>query len=149
MTSLRSTSPEQTLQLGVTLGSALRGGEVIALHAPLGAGKTVLAKGIAQGLGITDVVTSPTYTIISEYPAPVGLVHVDLYRIESEEEYDQLAVNELVNYDTVIVIEWPERAGSYLPNEALSIEISIGPDGVRLFTLPDALVAGLSEGLPD
>jgi tRNA threonylcarbamoyladenosine biosynthesis protein TsaE len=149
MTSFTSTSPEQTMRVGESIAATLRGGEVIALYAPLGAGKTVLAKGLARGLGVTDVVTSPTYTIISEYSARLGLVHVDLYRIESEDEYDQLAVNELLSYDTVVLIEWPERAGSYLPEGALPIEIAICPDGTRLLKVPEVLTTGLSEGIPE
>ena len=110
MPTIRSSSAEQTQNLGERIASSLRGNNVIALHAPLGAGKTVLAKGIARGLGVTDIVTSPTYTIISEYSGRFLFIHVDLYRIGSEEEYDQLALTELMNQDAVVVIEWPERA---------------------------------------
>ena len=137
------------MQLGIAIAASLVGGEVIGLYAPLGAGKTILAKGIAHGLGVTDLVTSPTYTIVSQYDARLQLVHVDLYRIEGEEEYDQLAVNELLGYDTVMVIEWPERAGSHLPDGALPIEITIESDGVRTVRLPDTLAARVSEGFPD
>ncbi len=135
--------------LGERIASALRGSEVIALRAPLGAGKTVLAKGIARGLGVTDLVTSPTYTIISEYAGHLRFIHVDLYRIDSEEEYDQLAVNELVDYGTVVVVEWPERAGANLPEGTLTVEISIEPNGDRAVTLPDALSKNCPEGLPN
>lgn len=131
--------------LGEKIASGLRGGEVIALRAPLGAGKTVLAKGIARGLGVTDVVTSPTYTIVSEYGGRLQFIHVDLYRIESEEEYDQLAVNEYIDSSSVVVIEWPERAGAYLPEGILAVEIAIEPDGNRMVEIADTLTASIEE----
>lgn len=149
MLSIRSTSPEQTVSLGEQIASALHGSEVIAIHAPLGAGKTVLAKGIARGLGVSDVVTSPTYTIVSEYSGRLRFIHVDLYRIDGEEEFAQLAVDELINSHTVVVIEWPERAGAYLPEEALRIEIAIEPNGDRSMRFPDALSASFAEGALD
>ncbi|MBU8912465.1 MAG: tRNA (adenosine(37)-N6)-threonylcarbamoyltransferase complex ATPase subunit type 1 TsaE [Spirochaetales bacterium] len=128
------------------MASALRGGEVITLRAPLAAGKTVLAKGIARGLGVTDIVTSPTYTIVSEYAGRLQLTHVDLYRIDGEEEYDQLAVNELIDSGTVVVIEWPERAGTYLPEGVLAVEITIEPNGDRTVNLPGALTPSREDG---
>jgi len=149
LSSVRSTSPEQTIILGERIAATLRGGEVIALHAPLGAGKTVLAKGIARGLGVTEVVTSPTYTIVSEYTGRLQFIHVDLYRIDSEEEYDRLAVNELLDYGTVAVIEWPERAGESLPEGTVLVEIAIEPNGDRTVRFPDTLITNSSKDAPD
>jgi len=137
------------MDLGQRMASGFRGGEVVALRAPLGAGKTVLAKGIARGLGVTDVVTSPTYTIVSEYSGLLRFIHVDLYRIEGEEEFDLLAVNELMDPHTVVVIEWPERAGEYLPDGALAVEIRIEPNGDRTVVLADSLDPGSLEGMQD
>ena len=124
------------------MASALRGKEVIAVTAALGVGKTVLVKGIARGLGITEIITSPTYTIVSEYAGRLRLIHVDLYRIHSEEEYDQLALDELINKGTVVVIEWPERAGSLLPENTLNIAIVIESNGDRTVRLPETLATG-------
>ncbi len=135
--------------LGERIAAGLRGGEVLALHAPLGAGKTVLAKGIARGLAVTEVVTSPTYTIVSQYSGRLAFIHVDLYRIDSEEEYDMLAVNELLDYGTVAVIEWPERAGESLPDGTLVLEITIEPNGDRTVTFPDGLITTSSKGTSD
>jgi len=146
MTSVRSTSTEQTLHTGELIGSALTGGEVIALYAPLGAGKTVIAKGIARCLDITEVVTSPTYTIISEYTGRLRLVHVDLYRVNSEEEFEQLALDEYMGTDAVAIIEWPERAGAALPLGALRVEIAVDPSGDRIIQVPDSLAASLPTG---
>ena len=136
-TSLISADADQTRRFGERLGRTLAGGEIIALDAPLGAGKTVFAKGVASGLDVTETVTSPTYTIISEYSGRLRFVHVDLYRIESEDDYDQLAVDELVDAQTVVLIEWPDRAGSALPYSAIQIGIAIDRNGVRHIDLPE------------
>ena len=146
MTSIDSSTPERTAQLGFAIAATLTGGEIIAVTAPLGAGKTVLAKGIASGLGITDTVTSPTYTIVSEYAARLKLIHVDLYRVESEDDYEQLAVDELLGDDTVAFIEWPERAGASLPEDVIAIDITIEAGGTRKISLPDSLARDLPAG---
>ena len=78
----RRTTPRETHALGQRLGALLRAGDVVVLAGDLGAGKTVLAKGIAVGLGVTEPVVSPTFTIVREYDAPTPLVHVDVYRLD-------------------------------------------------------------------
>lgn len=132
--------PDDTFQLGRRIGLACSGGECIALDAPLGAGKTVLAKGIADGLSVRELVTSPTYTIISEYTGERRFVHVDLYRVASDEEYQNLAVEELLDNTTVAVIEWPDRAGGSLPSGTEQITIEILADGARTVAVPDPLL---------
>ncbi len=102
---------------------------------PLGAGKTVLVKGIASGCGISDTVTSPSYTIISEYNGTIPLYHIDLYRLESEEEIDLLGLEEILAGEGISVIEWGERAEHLLPEDCLYITITIEDDGRRIFTL--------------
>lgn len=139
MASTTTKDTDETLRLGERIGASLVGGETILLVAPLGAGKTVLAKGIAAGLGVSGVVTSPTFTLISEYDGRLSFVHVDLYRIASTEEYAQLAVDELTGSRTVVAIEWPERAGELLPDDAYSISIEVLGDGRRRIGIPDTL----------
>jgi tRNA threonylcarbamoyladenosine biosynthesis protein TsaE len=115
---------------------------VIALSGSLGAGKTVLAKAIGRALGVTDVITSPTYTIVAEYEGSLPFFHVDLYRITSETEYELLGLDELFDGRGVTVVEWPERAGASLPARTQTIEIEISGDGERCFALPDSLLEG-------
>lgn len=134
-----TSSTKETFELGGRLGRKLAGGQVILLDGPLGAGKTVLAQGIANGLGILDAVTSPTFTIINEYNGRLTLYHADLYRISSEEEYDQLALEELVNNRSIAVVEWPDIAGDHLPDSAYRVTIQILDDGRRRVCIPDEL----------
>jgi tRNA threonylcarbamoyladenosine biosynthesis protein TsaE len=113
----------------------------VLLGGPLGAGKTTLAKGIALALGVTETVTSPTYTIVSDYVGRLALHHIDLYRIAGEEDFEQLGLEELFDGPGVSVVEWPERAGGSLPAGAESITIEIRADGRRRITGPDRLLA--------
>ena len=118
----------------------MHGGEILALRGPLGAGKTVFTKALGRSLGVRDVITSPTYTIVSEYVGDLPFHHIDLYRIEGPREYDLLGLEDLFCDGGVVVIEWPERAGDSLPEEALMVEIAIVDDGAREITLPDSLL---------
>ena len=123
---------EQMIETGRILAGALEAGAVIALSGPLGAGKTTLVKGIAEGLGITEAVTSPSFTIIKEYhQGRLPLYHMDLYRIGHEEELYLLGVEELLYGSGVSIIEWSEKAGELLPADRLLIKISINPDSSR------------------
>lgn len=102
-------SADETRAIGAALGESLKEGDIVALTGSLGAGKTVFAKGIAQGLGITEEVASPTFTLQKTYEGAFTLHHFDLYRIEEEEELYHIGF-----YDTlgtgICVIEWAERA---------------------------------------
>ncbi len=98
----------------------------------MGAGKTTLVKGIAEGLGIQESITSPTYTIISEYEgANKKLYHMDLYRIDTLEEFELLGTDEMIYGDDITVIEWSEKISDYLPKNTIIITISILPDKTR------------------
>ena len=107
---LISLSGRQTLEMGERLGKLLDHGMVIALKGELGAGKTTFVKGLARGLGVPDnfYVTSPTYTIMNEYPGRLDLCHMDLYRLGSSDELDYIGFYEMIAPDRVVVIEWPE-----------------------------------------
>ena len=122
-------SEEETERVGELLGRSLRPGTVVLLYGELGAGKTALVRGLARALGApTDSVSSPTFTLIQEYPgAGVTLYHVDLYRLSSR-EVDELGLEELVSGDGIVAIEWAERwAGR--PDDACEVWIEhLGED---------------------
>ena len=119
-------SPAETRALGRALAERLAPGDVVALHGGLGAGKTHLAKGIAEGLGIDPGdVTSPTFTIVHEHDAGgVLLLHLDLYRIETPGDAERLGLGELLSGDAVSLVEWPEHAFGLLPPETLHLRLT-------------------------
>jgi len=127
---LESHSAQQTIDLGTDLGKRLHRGDVVALHGPLGAGKTTLVKGIARSLHIQDPVTSPSFTLIAEYEGfleglPIVLYHVDLYRIGHPQEIEDLGLEEILNGSGICVIEWAEKASDFLPESAIQVEIGL------------------------
>jgi tRNA threonylcarbamoyladenosine biosynthesis protein TsaE len=129
---LASASPEATRAIGERIGAALGPGSVVLLRGPLGAGKTVLAKGIARGLGIEDEIISPTYTIIADYPGRIPLAHVDLYRVEGETQLAGLGLDDLLAGPGVTMVEWGEKLEPALRDrEAVRVTISLEPDGGR------------------
>jgi len=124
----RSLSSEDTYTLGEKLGAILQGGDVLCLKGELGAGKTVLAKGIGKALGIKEPMTSPTFTFQLEYAGiaqgrPVRLIHMDLYRLRYPEEVEVIGVEEAFQEDVICLIEWPDIAEAVLPADALEIEL--------------------------
>jgi tRNA threonylcarbamoyladenosine biosynthesis protein TsaE len=124
-------------------------GLVVSLIGPLGAGKTVFAKGLAAGLGVDEaVVASPTFVIASEYRTRGGgkLAHVDLYRVESREELEAAGFSDLLGPGTVVVVEWADRFPDALPGDRLEVEISrpdsrAFPDDRELYALSSGLVS--------
>ena len=123
-------------ELGTTIAGQLTPGDVVLLHGDLGAGKTTMAQGIAAGLGVEVAIQSPTFTLVSEYPVRLAggeqttLYHLDLYRLNDPEELGDIGWDELISADdSVMVVEWPERAGDWLPELYLLVSIShAGPD---------------------
>ncbi len=101
----------------------LQPGDVITLNGDLGAGKTCFAGGVARGLGINERITSPTFTLINEYDGPLPLYHLDVYRLESPEELEDLGYEEYFYGSGVTLIEWAEQVEQYLPAERLDIFI--------------------------
>jgi tRNA threonylcarbamoyladenosine biosynthesis protein TsaE len=124
-----SASPEETMALGERLARRLDRGSVVALRGGLGAGKTCLTKGIARGLGIDETITSPTYTIISEYRGRLPLYHIDAYRLAGDEDFENLGGEELLFGGGVSVIEWSDRIPHSLPEHTVFIEIAISGGG--------------------
>jgi tRNA threonylcarbamoyladenosine biosynthesis protein TsaE len=123
---------EDTKAWGRRLGAALRTGDVVGLVGPLGAGKTTLTQGIADGAGVppTRHVASPTFALVNEHPGRVPLVHADLYRVRAPVELLELGLDEAFDR-AAAVIEWIDRFPEAAPVDHLRITLSIRPDGTR------------------
>ncbi len=134
-----TTSPEDTFELGAKIGRSLLGGELFLLNGPLGAGKTLFAKGIATGLGIhPDEVLSPSFTLVNRYEGRLKLYHLDLYRLpEGPTAAYAVDLDELLDEsDAVVLIEWGDRLGKYrLPAGVRKIMIEGDGDNERRITL--------------
>ncbi|MHB1423226.1 MAG: tRNA (adenosine(37)-N6)-threonylcarbamoyltransferase complex ATPase subunit type 1 TsaE [Gemmataceae bacterium] len=125
-----------TQSFGRRLGQRLWPGAVVALMGELGAGKTQLARAIAEGIGIADsrVVTSPTFVLVQEYPARLPIYHFDAYRLKTETEFADLGVHEYFESAGVCLVEWADRVPGCLPAEHLRITLSvIGENSRRAF----------------
>jgi len=133
--SVVSASVEQTHQIGMRLGASLVGGLTLALMGPLGAGKTHLVKGVAEGNGERDArkVTSPTFTLIQEYTGRLTLFHIDAYRLRGPTELLALGFDELVRPDSVVIVEWADKVRPALPAELLSVDIQSNAATSRTF----------------
>ncbi len=120
-----SRSPEQTRRLGMRLGSLLQPSEVICLEGDLGAGKTTLVQGMAQGWGSLDAVTSPTFVLVNLYRRPDNgqLFHLDCYRLETVPEAEELDIDNMLAQGP-LVVEWPERIKPILPGEWLWVNLA-------------------------
>ena len=121
----RSQGTEETYAIGRILGEVLQGGDVVALIGELGTGKTHLTQGIARGLGVPDgyLVTSPTFTLINEYPGRCVLYHLDVYRLSGSSDLEDMGYEEYFFGKGVTVIEWAEKIRDILPDAALTIEL--------------------------
>lgn len=119
------TTEEETRDLGRRIGRNLISGSLVSLTGPLGAGKTVIAKGIAQALNITEAVVSPTFTLVQEYEGDLSLHHLDLYRISGAEDFEGIGGEELLYEEGVTLIEWSEKIAELLPSHTIYITISI------------------------
>ena len=115
------------MEIGARIGSFLQKGDVIALEGTLAAGKTTLTRGIARALAIDEPVTSPTFTLISEYYGKLPLYHMDVYRLDSIDEFLDLGVEDMLYGDGICIIEWSEKISETLPDSTITISISI-PD---------------------
>ena len=134
-----SRRPEDTRRIGRNIGGMATQGTVISLEGPLGSGKTVLAQGIAEGLGVKERLTSPTFTLIAEYLGSTRLYHIDLYRIENAAQLDDIGFDDAVNGQNVAIIEWGKKAKGLLPAEHMAVELSIAADNSRLITISGRL----------
>jgi len=121
------------MALGARLARALRGGQVITLSGDLGAGKTTLVRGMLRGLGFEGRVKSPSYGLVESYAVDgLEIHHLDLYRLGEPEELDFIGLEELVGPDSVLLVEWPERAGGRIPAATRTISIAVSGSGRRV-----------------
>ena len=144
-----SKSPEETINYALDFASHLQGGEVLALHGDLGSGKTTFTKGLAEGLKINDIITSPTFVILKEYAFRHAIlrpkdnlvgcrnmvrrfIHIDAYRAESIEDIKSVGIEDYLDRsDVVLVIEWAEKIKDILPENVINIYFSQGKENER------------------
>lgn len=120
---------------GEKLGGSCTAPLVIALSGELGTGKTTLAQAICRGYGVTEEVTSPTYALVHQYSSSRSPVyHIDLYRLDSAEQLTNLGWDDIITSNSVIIVEWPDRAAARLPENHVPIDLEYAPgdDGHRI-----------------
>jgi tRNA threonylcarbamoyladenosine biosynthesis protein TsaE len=125
-------SAAETIELGRALASQLQPGDVVAFYGDLGAGKTTMIKGVAAGLGVTDVVKSPSFVIVTEYAGRAPVYHIDLYRLDESSDFGSIGLDSYLEGDGVCLIEWAERAEKALPAWAIRIRMSVETEGRRI-----------------
>jgi tRNA threonylcarbamoyladenosine biosynthesis protein TsaE len=138
MKSFTTHSAEETTELGQRLAAELKPGSVVLLRGDLGAGKTTMVKGIAEGFHAADAeaVTSPTFTLIHEYRGPeVTLYHIDLYRIDTQRELDTLALDDLMTPQSILLIEWGEKFARFAKERDVEIAIEHRGEDDRIITV--------------
>ena len=118
---MRTKNEDELMAFGKKLGNLLEKNDILILTGELGAGKTTLTKGLAKGLGINQMIKSPTYTIVREYEGRLPLYHLDVYRIGGDA--DSIDLDEFLFGDGVTVIEWGHLLGEDLPSDYLELEI--------------------------
>lgn len=126
------TSESDTDRSGLAFASLLKPGDVIALVGDLGAGKTRFVQAVAKGLGVPDeIVHSPTFTLIHEYPGRLPLRHCDAYRLRNSDEFADLGLDELFGEDGVAFVEWADRVSDFLPRDHVRIELTVAGPSTR------------------
>ncbi len=124
---------EQDMEnLGREIASRCKAGTVISLRGSLGAGKTVFARGVARFLGVKEAIVSPTFTLIQEYEGSMPMYHMDLYRINSEEDFFMIGGEDMLFSNGLCLIEWSEIINSLLPSGTVFINIKVEPDQRRI-----------------
>ena len=148
--SVNSNSPEITHEIGRRIGAKAQPGDVLLLVGKLGAGKTTITQGILWGLGGTEYARSPTFVLVNEYPARLTVYHMDLYRLESIDEIEDLGLGDYLYGDGVCVVEWADKAPGYFPVNHVVIRLEMIDETTRHITISsestalDRLVAALT-----
>ena len=136
MTQYITHSPEETIALGEKIGKRLRGGDVIAYVGGLGCGKTTITRGISQGLGLGDEVSSPTFALVNEYRGrDISLIHFDMYRILSAEDLETTGFFDYMADDTVLAVEWSENISDELPGNTTTLTFERIDENTRKITI--------------
>lgn len=140
---LLSTSLDQTLALGQAIGTGIESALIITLTGDLASGKTAFVQGLARGLAVPDeyYITSPSYTLINEYPGRIPLCHADLYRLGNHSDIADTGLEEMLDQPCVLAIEWPERLDSHRFEDYLAVNIQILAANTRSFEM-------IAYGLP-
>ena len=136
--SFETSSVEETWALARRLAEELKPGDVLCLEGDLGAGKTTFVQGLAAALGVSGRVTSPTFCLVQEHSSPDGhlLVHMDLYRLSSEDDVLAIGWEDYLSRGAVLAVEWPERAGTLVPANARHVSfIRLGQEDSRRITI--------------
>ena len=123
---VRTSSADETRELGEAIAPLLRARDAVVLTGELGAGKTTFAQGVARGLGIEEPVSSPTFTLVKEYSGILDLAHVDVYRLDRIQDVMDLGLDELGAGEDVLLVEWGDTIEELLPDERLRIELTTG-----------------------
>lgn len=140
-------SAAETFAAGFDLAGALEPGDVVLVSGNLGAGKTVLARGLAAGLGVDpDDVRSPTFTLVNPYRGRCPVYHVDLYRIDKAADLDELGLEEILGGDGVAIVEWAERLGPWRPRRCVAITIEDRGGNERALVVEDRRTGPAGSG---
>lgn len=126
-----SRSADETKEIGRAIGGAVQAGTLALLIGQLGAGKTTLTQGLADGLGVTAYTKSPSFVLVNEYQGRLPLFHMDLYRIDDSAEAWELGLDDYLGRDGVLAVEWADRAASIFPDDRLEIRIEYLSDTER------------------
>jgi tRNA threonylcarbamoyladenosine biosynthesis protein TsaE len=144
-----SGDPERTIAIGRILGGLLPRGAVVSLEGGLGAGKTLIAKGICAGLGVPDEVTSPSFVLAEEYAGVVPVLHYDLYRLDCVDDVERIGLFDAVDGRSVVIVEWGDRLDPDLLEPDVRIVLEIAGERSRTIRIEAArsLIDRLEEGL--
>lgn len=127
--------------VAATVCDGLRPGDVVALHGPVGAGKTTLVAACATTLGVREPVTSPTFALVHRYAGACPVAHVDLYRLADQPDRDVDDILLALDEDAIAFVEWPELGAPWLPRPRRTVRVAVEPDGTRSFDVRDAATA--------
>ncbi|MEG0804498.1 MAG: tRNA (adenosine(37)-N6)-threonylcarbamoyltransferase complex ATPase subunit type 1 TsaE [Pygmaiobacter sp.] len=136
----QTSSKEETEALGEKLAAELKGGMVVAFTGGLGAGKTAFCGGIAKGLGCTDPVQSPTFSIVNVYRGRLLFAHFDMYRISTEEDLYAASFYDYIDSGAVVAVEWSENIAAFLEEPYIKVEIAVTGENTRTITIKGAFI---------
>ena len=134
---ITSGSPEETRAIGRVVGERAAAGDVVLLTGELGTGKTCMTQGILNGLGSDDLARSPTFVLIAEYRGRIPLYHMDLYRVGSVEQTEELGIEEYLEGDGLTVVEWADNVPGIFPDDSLRVHIELVSERERRMSFAD------------